>query len=325
MAPISIVVTSYSVRQMNDIQDLLYSIKNQSYRDIETIFITERSQELFSILKTKECDFPGLKVIFNDRIPGMSASRNMGAKMASGEIVAFVDDDAVLTKQWAEETARVYDNDSGIIGLTGPILPLWEESAMAWFPREFYWLFSCTYFDWKEVKEVRNGYGTNISFRKEVFDKGMFFATGLGGVGSKQGPDFKKQKTTAEETELSLKIRAVTGKRIEYNPKIVVYHKVYRFRFTTKYIWKRAYIEGSSKMMIRKEFKVRKTGEHPLKTEHDLLRRITFRLIPSILGGLFTNPMIAWQRFRVTVLTLSAVACGYFSGVFKKIPGGKAT
>ncbi len=323
MTTISIVVTSYSMQQMKDIRDLFDSIKTQSYPDIEVIFVAERSQELFSFIKAEESDFPVLKVIFNESMPGMSASRNMGAKHSSGEIVAFADDDAVLTNQWAEETARVYDGDSGIIGLTGPILPLWEEPSMAWFPREFYWLFSCTYFDWKEPVEVRNGYGTNISFRREVFDKGLFFADGSGGVGSKQGADFKKQKTTAEETELSLKIRAVTGKRIEYNPKIVVYHKVYKFRFTAKYIWKRAYLEGNSKMMIRKEFRAGKTRAHPLQTERDLLRRITFRLFPSILGEFFTSPVNAWRRLRVTVVTVSAVGCGYFSGLLRSFPGGE--
>lgn len=171
---ISIIVTSYTTKQIKDIQDLLDSIKTQSYPNIETIFVVERSQELFTILKAKEKEIPNLKVIFNDATPGMSASRNLGIKEAKGQIVAFVDDDAVLTNKWAEETARVYDSYSEIIGLTGPIMPLWEEPSMAWFPREFYWLFSCTYYDWTEPMEVRNGYGTNISFRKEVFERGFF-------------------------------------------------------------------------------------------------------------------------------------------------------
>jgi glycosyltransferase involved in cell wall biosynthesis len=319
---ISIVITSYSTQQLKDIRELLDSIKRQSYPDIETTFVVERSPELYSILKEKENNFPGLKVIFNDTAPGMAASRNIGAKESAGQIVAFVDDDAVLTTQWAEETARVYDNDGGIVGLTGPIVPLWEEPSMGWFPREFYWLFSCTYYDWTEPREVRNGYGTNISFRKGVFDKGLFFTTGLGSVGSKKGDEFKKQKTTAEETDLSLRIRRITGNKIEYNPRIIVKHKVYKFRFTTKYIWKRAYIEGSSKMMIRKAFRVSENGEHSLKTEHDLLRRIMFKLFPSVLGGFFTKPAVAWRRLRVTIIVLTAVACGYYSGLFINIPGG---
>jgi len=317
---ISIVVTSYTSQQIKDIQELLDSIKTQSYTNIETVFIVERSKELYTILKTKENEFPNLKVIYNDDLPGLSASRNLGAREAKGKIIAFVDDDAVLTDQWAEETSRAYDNDIGIIGLTGPIVPLWEDPSMSWFPREFYWLFSCTYYDWTEPREVRNGYGTNISFRREVFDQGFYFNIGLGSVGSKKGNDFKKQKNTAEETDFSLRIKQKTGKRIMYYPRVIVKHKVQQFRLTEKYIWKRAYIEGSSKMMIGKEYKAGKNNEKSLKTEYDLLRRIMFNLLPNILGGFLTKPHIAWRRLSVTTIGLSAVACGYFSNLFKKSP-----
>ncbi len=139
---ISIIVTSYTTKQIKDIQELLDSIKTQSYPDIETIFVVERSQELFTILKAKEKEIPNLKVIFNDSTPGISACRNLGIQRSKGQIIAFVDDDAVLTSKWAEETAQIYDKMHGIIGLTGPIMPLWEEPSMAWFPREFYWMFS---------------------------------------------------------------------------------------------------------------------------------------------------------------------------------------
>ena len=85
---ISIVVTSYSIQQVKDILNLLDSIKMQSYPNIEIIFVIEHSQELYTILKTNELNFPDLKVIFNDTVPGMSASRNIGAKESTGQIVA---------------------------------------------------------------------------------------------------------------------------------------------------------------------------------------------------------------------------------------------
>ena len=314
---ISIIVTSYTTKQISDIEELLDSIKTQSYSNIETIFVVERSQELYSIVKTKEKEVRNLKVLFNEAIPGISACRNLGIQESKGQIVAFVDDDAVLTHRWAEETARVYDNYSEIIGLTGPIVPLWEEPSMAWFPREFYWIFACTYYDWTEPREVRNGYGTNISFRIESFNSGGQFA---GYLGSERGGAKGQQKTTAEETELSLRIRRKTGKRIEYNPKIIVNHKVHSFRLTRKYLWKRGYIEGSSKMIIRKVYKDSLKKDKVLQTEYDLLKRILFKLLPDITKGVFTKPVVSWRRFYVTVIVLSAVASGYIAYLFKKTP-----
>ena len=314
---ISIIVTSYTTQQLKDIMELLESIKAQSYPHLETIFVTERSKELHTLVKAQESNIPNLKVMFNDGKPGISAARNLGIKESRGQIIAFVDDDAVLPWQWAEETAKIYDSDDSIVGLTGPIIPLWEEPSMAWFPREFYWIFACTYYDWTEPMVVRNGYGTNISFRREAFEYGGLFPSYLG---SERGAETSQQKTTAEETELSMRIRRKTGKRIEYNPKIVVNHKVHKFRFTRQYIWKRAYIEGRSKMIIRKVYRDNLKEDKLLKTEYELLQRIFLKLFPNILKGFFTSPVIAWRRFYITTIALSAVASGYLSYLFKKAP-----
>jgi len=312
---ISIIVTSYTTEQLKDITELLDSIKSQTYPDIETIFVAERSRELFTTLKAQELNVPNLRVIFNDGEAGLSAARNLGIKETRGDIVAFIDDDAVLSPNWAEATAKAYANDGSIIGLTGPILPLWEDQSMAWFPREFFWIFSCTYYDWTEPTEVRNGYGTNISFRKEAFDAGGLFLTYLG---SERGSERGVQKTTAEETELSLRVKRKTGKKIIYYPNVTVNHKVHTFRLTNKYIRRRAYIEGCSKMLIRKLAGDNIEGEKLLKTEYALLNRILFRLLPSIFAGIFTHPILSWRKFSVTVVVLSSVAAGYLSYFFKK-------
>ena len=314
---ISIITTSYTTERLEDIGELLNSIKTQTYPHVETIFVAERSRELYEWVKAHQRDYPNLKVVFNTVSPGISSARNQGIQEASGDIIAFVDDDAVLPPQWAEETSRAYARDDSVIGLTGPILPLWETPSMAWFPREFYWIFACTYHDWTEPKEVRNGYGTNISFRREAFEHGGRFSTYLG---SERSSESGEQNTTAEETELSLRVRHDTGKHIEYIPTVIVNHKVRKFRLAWQYVWKRAYIEGCSKMLIRKSFKGSLNEEGLLKTEYDLLRRILLRLFPSILKDVFVDPIIAWRRLSVSMIALVAVAIGYFSYFFKRFP-----
>jgi len=310
----SIVVTSYTTENLDDIRDLFESIKAQTYPDIETVFVAERSRELYEEVKVIGRDIPNLKVIYKNDEPGISAARNQGVKEAKGEIIAFTDDDAVLHPQWAEESVKAYANDDLIIGLTGPILPQWEDPSMAWFPKEFYWIFACTYYDWDEPREVRNGYGTNISFRREAFENGGLFSTYLG---SERGGEKGQQKTTAEEMELSLRVRQKTGKRIVYDPNVGIRHKVHRFRLSGNYVRKRAFIEGCSKMLIRKMFNNNGNKEALLNTEYALLRRIILQLFPNIMKGFFTNPIIAWRRFYVTATVLTAVAAGYYSYIFK--------
>ena len=51
-------------------------------------------------------------------VPNLSISRNIGICMAKGDIVAFIDDDAIPEPEWLEQLARAYDDD-GIGGAGG--------------------------------------------------------------------------------------------------------------------------------------------------------------------------------------------------------------
>jgi len=309
---ISIITTSYTMERLADIKELLDSIHAQTYKNIEVLVVTERSQELTDSIGAyiARRGYPGMMVLYNKGERGLSAARNLGMKQASGDILAFVDDDAILLPGWAEETAKTYAEDSSIIGATGPILPQWERDSMAWFPREFYWIFSCTYWDWTEKTEVRNGYGTNISFRREAFDLCGLFRVGLGvkghGKAGWQGPG-------GEETEFSLRARLKTGKRIVYSPEVKAKHKVYGYRLSTGFIAKRAYWEGYAKAMFQRLYRSDSQGQQVLSTEHELLRRIFSKLLPQALGRLFRQPTVALRQLWVTVMVLSCVAAGYIS------------
>ena len=295
--------------RLKDITELLDSIKAQSYRNIETVFVAERSPALADSIKSYIADkgYSKMQVLYNKRKRGLSSARNLAIEQAKGDIIAFVDDDAVLFPHWAEETAKTYAQDSSVIGVTGPILPLWEEESMSWFPREFYWIFSCTYWGMAKKTEVRNGYGTNISFHREAFDSGKRFRTSLGVKGwGKSG----WQKPGAEEVELSLRLRRKTNKRIIYNPQVRVKHKVYRYRLRTNFIARRAYWEGYAKAMLNRWYHSAKSNR-VLTTEYELLHRILCKLLPQTLGRLFYKPLTALRQLWVVVVVLSCVASGY--------------
>ena len=77
---VSIIITSYTTDRLKDTLSLLESIKAQTYPKIETIFIAERSRELYNKLETyvRENGIPQTNVIFNDGEIGLSAARNLG-------------------------------------------------------------------------------------------------------------------------------------------------------------------------------------------------------------------------------------------------------
>lgn len=312
---LSIIITSYSTERLNDIFELLDSIKGQSYANVETIFVAERRSELFSEVKryVEEKTIPNVRIVFNHGKPGLSPARNLGIKESQGDIMAFLDDDALPAPDWADEVAKTY-NDESVIGVTGPISPLWQDGPMEWFPSDFDWILSCS--AWSgitEKREMRNVWGTNMSFRREAFDSSGLFLTALGAKG---GGVSGKHEPVAEETELSIRVRTRTGKRILYNPSVRVWHRVYRYRVASVWIARRAYWEGYTKAILRKLYGKGDENLNTLGPEYALLRRILFRLLPNILKGFFTGPLPSWRKLRIMVIVLFFVVFGYLRGIF---------
>lgn len=306
---VSIIIPSYTSERFEDIAELLHSVYAQTHKNIETLIVTQQSQELSDSIRQFIADkrYHDMQVLHDEGSLGVSSARNLAIRQAKGDIIAFVDDDALLYPDWAEEMVKTYDEDTTVISVTGPILPLWQSAAMNWFPKEFYWIFSCTYWDMLEKTEIRNGYGTNLSFRREAFEAAGLLSTSIGikGWGRKgwRGPG-------AEETEFSIRVRRKTNKRIIYNPKVRVNHKVYHYRMTLNFIARRAYWEGYAKAMLSRLHSSDRNTD-VLSVERALLGRVLFRLLPQIAGRLFSQPLTALRQLGVTTLVLSWVAIGY--------------
>ncbi len=302
----SIIITGYTVERLKDIYELLDSVKAQTYTNIETIFVVENSLELYDKIDqyARENNIPNPKVLHNTGERGLSAGRNVGIKESKGDILAFVDDDTVLSANWGEEVVKAFADDS-VIGVTGPALPLWEDKSMSWFPEEFYWIISCiAWSGWHEMREVSNSWGQGMAFRREAFEMSGLFSNEFG---------FHKG-SMAEDNEFSLRAKAKTGKRIIYCPTVRLLHRVHKYRLSWGFIRERSYWIGYSRYMMKKSYPNSTDNKTaPLTQELQLLNRIITRLLPSIARDLFFRPVTAWRRLSVTVVALYYVALGYYS------------
>ena len=76
---LSLVITAYTTERLSDIYELLESVKNQTYKNMETIFVIERSRELLDRINTfvEDKAIPNIKTVFSgDRLglfPGRMA------------------------------------------------------------------------------------------------------------------------------------------------------------------------------------------------------------------------------------------------------------
>lgn len=307
---LSIVITTYTDARLNDIYDLLKSIKNQTYSNTETLFIVERSKELMEKIRSYGIDnkIPNLNLLFNSGEPGLSAARNIGIKQAKGDIIAFVDDDVLLFTDWAENMVKAYKDDS-IIGVTGPAIPLWEDPSMAWFPEEFYWIISCTAWNSGDhIKEIRNAWGMNMSFKREAFGKGLLFNNEYGLRNSSRN---RWVDPPSEDVDFSIRIKEQSKKIIIYNPTVRLQHRAYKYRLQQKFIRQRSFSVGYQRRMITRIYSRINGNTQVLAPETVLLKRILTRLLPSIFVDIFTKPSYSFRRLRVTFTSLVFVMMGY--------------
>jgi glycosyltransferase involved in cell wall biosynthesis len=199
---LSVIVSAYSLERFHDLADVIDGISNQTYNQIETIIIIDENKELFDkvngYINVKNLE--NVHTIFNSENKGLSHSRNIGIKSSHGSIIAFIDDDAVPSIDWAKNIVETFNEDSLIGAVTGDVIPQWECSDMAWFPRELYWMLSCSYvMTPKEKKEFERGFGTNMAFKRNIFDKVGIFDTNLGING--------KKWVGGEDSDMFLKVK----------------------------------------------------------------------------------------------------------------------
>jgi glycosyltransferase involved in cell wall biosynthesis len=111
------------------------SAAKQSVHAVETILVIDHNSEL---LARSEAEFVDVKVVANSQGQGLSGARNTGIEHASGDVVAFLDDDASAEWEWIEHLVRCYD-DEKVLAVGGLVVPAWEAGRPRWFPVEFDW------------------------------------------------------------------------------------------------------------------------------------------------------------------------------------------
>jgi glucosyl-dolichyl phosphate glucuronosyltransferase len=302
---LSIVLTSFSDDRKGEIVELLESICKQTYPNIELVYVVERSVNLFIFLKkfAKEKGINAV-ILFSNKKLGLAGARNLGITKASGDIIAFIDDDVLLPSIWATEVVSTYDLSTSIIGVTGPANPLWENTEMNWLPEQFYWLISCT--GWSQLKsqqEVRSAWGMNMSFRREAFALTGLFDPEISGY----------HKPIGEDLYLSLKVKKKTGCKIFFNANTLVFHRVYAFRFSWGFIARRSLHIGKSRIVFKKISGNTVSSDQ----ENNLLKSILQSSLVDARCILLNNPTVFLKRLLLTCFSLFFVFIGILHGCLK--------
>ena len=181
----------------------------------------------------------GRLMILDEPRPGKSNALNRALSVARGEILMVLDDDVVVESNCLAKHAEAHAQNQ-FAAIQGRILPGRDSvgnSADRYRLREY----NIPLIDYgDEIVAIRGLTGTNMSFKRLVFEKIGFFDPRLGPGAA----------GFSEDTEYSIRIRKA-GFQIGYTPHAIVYHELNPARYGPVYNRAVEYRKGVSRSLYR--------------------------------------------------------------------------
>jgi len=302
---VSVVVCEHTLDRYEDLQDAVGSLLSQTHDDTEIVLVSDGNERVCGRMRDDYGDKTDIIVQCLDENVGLLGARNAGAEVGTGDVIAFIDDDAIADERWIAELVDVYESrDAPAAG--GKMTPEWVAGKPSFLPEEFYWLVGVTHRGFADGPgEVRNTFGSNISFRGDVFAK-------LGGFDVDMGGRKGEENLQGGETELCARLHAEYGKGVWYVPEAKVAHKVFEYRTRPVWLLKRAFWQGYSKRAMEKL--VPESGVE----ESAFLGNLFLWFMPDRLrNAVFGLSWTEAKKFVMLVVFTALVGCGYLYA-FKK-------
>ena len=199
---VSIVIPVKSLNE--DLAECLRCCQELDYPDFEILVLLD---------DCKTRDFPKTRFISTGSV-GPAEKRDLSLKYATGEILAFLDDDAYPMTNWLKNAVAHFGSPA-VAAVGGPAITpknssLYQKASAAVFESRIgAGNARSRYVPTGSVREVDDWPSVNLLIKKDTFEK-------VGGFNSSFWP--------GEDTKLCFDITQKLGKKIIYDPKVVVWH-----------------------------------------------------------------------------------------------------
>ena len=127
-SPVSIIICAYTIDRWQDICEAIDSARRQEPPPEEIILVSDYNRELEDRARMA---FQDVVVVSNKEEQGLSGARNSGIAVSHGQVVAFLDDDAIADEHWTSHLLSECEKpgNRGSNGEGGTHLD-WETPAM---------------------------------------------------------------------------------------------------------------------------------------------------------------------------------------------------
>jgi glycosyltransferase involved in cell wall biosynthesis len=180
-------------------------------------------------------------------LTGLNGARNRGAALAGGEVLAFLDDDTLVSRGWAGALLRAFERHP-CAAVGGKVELRLDGPEPEWLPRRRYYLAeydlgSEPFWLDEELVDGRDSspVGANCAIRRTDFERMTGFRVGLDRIAD--------SLVSNGDTEFFRRLRA-SGGRMRYEPAAGVIHCVPADRLTVDYFVRRHYAQGVSDELL---------------------------------------------------------------------------
>ncbi|HET9185012.1 MAG TPA: glycosyltransferase, partial [Solirubrobacterales bacterium] len=293
----SVIVTAFTFDRLPSIAEIFDSLARQTVAPLETLLVIDYQEELLAACRER---WPEVRVLANEGWRGSCGARNTGVAAARGEVVAFLDDDAVPARDWIELLGDAYA-DERVVAVGGGVFPRWASRRPNWFPPEFDWVVGSMHSGTPKRREpVRNVIAANMSVRREEM-------LAIGGL-REEFSRIEKNAVGGEETDLCIRLSAARRDAVVlYEPAASVEHIVPPEREQVRYFVSRSFAEGRSKAAL-----ARLVGpDSGLSAERAYVRRTLPLGVARYVGQALRGQPSGLARAGAILLGLSATVAGY--------------
>lgn len=279
----------------------------QGLGEFEVIVVDNASTDRTKAIVEARLDNPQLRYVHESKL-GLSHARNRGVAESTGEIIAYLDDDAVAEAHWLRTLVEAYRADEKLAIAGGRVTLLWPDKVEppSWLSDA---MLSCLgHYDLgQEMVNIDNPSltprGLNYSLRRSFLESVGGFDPQLGRMG--------KKLLSNEElymTEAALK----QDLRVAYVPEALVAHNVAPERINRNWFLRRSWWQGVSEC-YRDQLEGRGlVGQ--LKVAGERLLRGMFKAMKFV-----TQPAVCFDN-----LTYAYGQVGYLSTAFQNAMAPKA-
>ena len=236
---ITVVVSTYNRAQR--LAETLRGVLDQDARGVryEVLVVDNNSTDQTSavVAAARRPDGVEVRYLFEPR-QGIGFARNTGIEHARAPIIAFLDDDLDVPRDWLRCLLRTFREHPDAMCAVGRILPDWEAMPPPWLTERHWSPLAIMDFGDADFAVDRNRpiclMGGNLTCRRELFER-------LGGF----NPDF----TRSEDHELTNRVVAAGIKAI-YAPWITIRSRIEPARMSKRYHRRWHYQNGTWRALL---------------------------------------------------------------------------